>query len=99
MNLIQYAFCERPFNPDLPLLDPANAPSLGVHLCCSHCNQPAPRCASNAEALGRALANGWQFRLKTDCVIPAGQLIHADNLLHLEDAEIFCPKCASEFQL
>jgi hypothetical protein len=88
MNTIAYAYRDTPPDLSLPVLAPENAPSLGCHICCSQCNRAAMRCSSNFEALGLALSQGWQIRLKKDCVIPAGQLIHAKDFFGLEDAEI-----------
>jgi hypothetical protein len=90
------ALFERPVNLDLPLTADENAPQFGIFAACDQCGRLlGRRAATEAEAVGLALANGWSVRIgqayKLDGVFTAENLTGAE-------AEVFCPHCAIEFE-
>jgi hypothetical protein len=63
---------------------------------CDHCNRalPGPGFTSETAAAAAALAAGWLLRPRLPLPVP--EFITAGQLF--DCAELFCPRCATEFE-
>ena len=72
-----------------------DGPELAIVACCDQCRRLSRKAATQPQAIALALFDGWKFRIPEGFKLDG--LFSADDLNHA-GADIFCPRCASEFE-